>query len=133
MIKFDTEEIGKLKIGGSPKDLAVEVGALAKTIHDVIGEYSEEMAQDYEMNLFMAIFAAFENDPEEKKKLIAEHEKQMEMLNKLRSIKKFLDELKSDVEAENAKNESEIKDIRRAEFDSDEEFTNWFRGGEEDV
>ena len=136
MIKFDTEKMGDgsgLKIAGSPEDLAVEVASLAKTIHDIMKDYDEDMARIYEMNLMHAVVCAFESDEEEKKKLIEEHTKQMEMINKLRGIKDFLDKVKEDLEKEreNLKNDSTM-DIRRSEFDSDEEFKKWFRGGDEE-
>ena len=54
MIKFDTEHMNDgsgLKIAGSPEDLAIEVASLAKTIHDIMKDYDEEMAAMYEMNL----------------------------------------------------------------------------------
>ena len=129
MIKFDTEKMGDgsgLKIAGSPEDLAIEVASLAKTIHDIIKEYNEEMAMVYEMNLMHGVVCAFESDQEEKKKLIEEHTKQMEMINKLRGIKDFLDKVKEGLEKERGN----ITDIRRSEFNSDEEFKKWFRGTE---
>ena len=129
MIKFDTEKMGDgsgLKIAGSPEDLAIEVASLAKTIHDIIKEYNEEMAMVYEMNLMHGVVCAFESDQAEKKKLIEEHTKQMEMINKLRGIKDFLDKVKEGLEKERGN----ITDIRRSEFDSDEEFKKWFRGTE---
>ena len=136
MIKFDTEKMGDgsgLKISGSPEDLAVEVASLAKTIHDIMKDYDEEMAMVYEMNLMNAIVCAFETDEKEKKKIIEEHTKQMEMLNKLRGIRDFLDKVKEDLEKERGNLEKDnITDIRRSEFDSDEEFKKWFRGGDEE-
>lgn len=134
MIKFDTEKMGDgsgLKIAGSPEDIAIEVASLAKTIHDIMKDYDEDMARIYEMNLMHGIVCAFESDQEEKKKLIEEHTKQMEMLNKLRGIKDFLDKVKEDLEKERENLEKDnITDIRRSEFDSDEEFMKWFRGTE---
>lgn len=134
MIKFDTDHMNDgsgLKIAGSPEDLAIEVASLAKTIHDIMKDYDEEMAAMYETNLLAGIVCVFETDQEEKKKLIEEHTKQMEMLNKLRGIKDFLDKVKEDIEKErgNLKKDN-ITDIRRSEFNSDEEFMNWFRGTE---
>ena len=136
MIKFDTEKMGDgsgLKISGSPEDLAVEVASLAKTIHDIMKDYDEDMARIYEMNLLNAIVCAFETDEVEKKRIIEEHTKQMEMLNKLRGIKDFLDKVKEDLEKEreNLKNDSTM-DIRRSEFDSDEEFKKWFHSVDTD-
>lgn len=127
MIKFDTEHMNDgsgLKIAGSPEDLAIEVASLAKTIHDIMKDYNEEMAAIYEMNLLTGIACVFETDEKEKKRVIEEHTKQMEMINKLRGIKDFLDKVKEGLEKDN------ITDIRRSEFDSDEEFMNWFRGTE---
>lgn len=134
MIKFDTEKMGDgsgLKIAGSPEDLAIEVASLAKTIHDIMKDYDEDMAKIYEMNLMHGIVCAFESDKEEKKKLIEEHTKQMEMINKLRGIKDFLDKVKEDLEKERGNLEKDnVTDIRRSEFDSDDEFMKWFRGTE---
>lgn len=130
MIKFDSDDPGKLKIAGEPEEIAVEVGALAKTIYDIIKEYNEEMAMMYEMNLMHAVVCAFETDQEEKKKFIEEHERQMKLIHQLGNIRDFLDSLKEGLEKEKEKRESNIKDIRRSEFDSDEEFTKWFRGTE---
>lgn len=134
MIKFDTEKMSDgsgLKIAGSPEDLAIEVASLAKTIHDIMNDYDEDMAKMYEMNLMHAVVCAFESDEEEKKRIIEEHTKQMEMINKLRGIKDFLDKVKEGLEKErdNIKKDN-ITDIRRSEFNSDEEFMNWFRGTE---
>lgn len=135
MIKFDTEHMDDgsgLKIAGSPEDLAIEVASLAKTIHDVIKDYDEDMAMMYEMNLLCGVVCAFENDEKEKKKVIEEHTRQMEMINKLRGIKDFLDKVKEDLEKERGNLEKDnITDIRRSEFDSDEEFKKWFRGDDE--
>lgn len=135
MIKFDTEKMDDgsgLKIAGSPEDLAIEVASLAKTIHDIIKDYDEDMAMAYEMNLLCAVVCAFESDEKEKKKFIEEHTRQMEMINKLRGIKDFLDKVKEDLEKERGNLEKgNITDIRRSEFDSDEEFKKWFRGDDE--
>lgn len=134
MIKFDTEHMNDgsgLKIAGSPEDLAIEVASLAKTIHDIMKDYDEEMAAMYEMNLLTGIACAFETDEKEKKRVIEEHTKQMEMINKLRGIKDFLDKVKEGLEKEKENHEKDnITDIRRSEFNSDEEFMNWFRGTE---
>ena len=132
MIKFDTEKMGDgsgLKIAGSPEDLAIEVASLAKTIHDIIKDYDEDMAAMYETNLLCGIACTFENDEKEKKRVIEEHTKQMEMINKLKGIKDFLDKVKEGLEKERENLEKDnITDIRRSEFDSDEEFKKWFRG-----
>lgn len=136
MIKFDTEKMGDgsgLKIAGSPEDLAIEVASLAKTIHDIMNDYDEDMARIYEMNLMHGIVCAFESDQEEKKKLIEEHTKQMEMINKLRGIKDFLDKVKEGLEKERGNLEKDnITDIRRSEFDSDDEFKKWFHSVDTD-
>lgn len=134
MIKFDTEHMNDgsgLKIAGSPEDLAIEVASLAKTIHDIMKDYDEEMAEMYEINLLNAIVCAFITNDEKKKKVIEEYTKQMEMINNLRGIKDFIDKVKEDLEQEreNLKKDN-ITDIRRSEFNSDEEFTKWFRGTE---
>lgn len=135
MIKFDTERMNDgsgLKIAGSPEDLAIEVASLAKTIHDIMNDYDEDMAKMYEMNLMHAVVCAFESDEEEKKKIIEEHTKQMEMINKLRGIKDFLDKVKEGLEKERGNLEKDnVTDIRRSEFDSDDEFKKWFRGDDE--
>lgn len=134
MIKFDTEHMNDgsgLKIAGSPEDLAIEVASLAKTIHDIMKDYDEEMAAMYEMNLLTGIACVFETDEKEKKRVIEEHTKQMEMINKLRGIKDFLDKVKEGLEKERGNLEKDnVTDIRRSEFDSDEEFINWLRGTE---
>ena len=136
MIKFDTEKMGDgsgLKIAGSPEDLAIEVASLAKTIHDIIKDYSEDMGMEYEMNVLNAIVCAFETDEKEKKKIIEEHTRQMEMLNKLKGIKEFLDKVKEGLEKERGNLEKDnITDIRRSEFDSDEEFKKWFHSVDTD-
>ena len=122
MIQFDSEDAGKMKIAGPPKELAIEIAALAKTIHDMMLEYDEDMALEFEMNLFMGILAAFENNSEEKKRMIAEHEKYIESLNHLKILKAIASSLES----------NKPEDIRRSEFDSDEEFKRWFHGEEEE-
>lgn len=136
MIKFDTEKMNDgsgLKIAGSPEDLAIEVASLAKTIHDIMNDYDEDMAKIYEMNLMHGIVCAFESVKEEKKKLIEEHTKQMEMINKLRGIKDFLDKVKEGLEKERENLEKDnITDIRRSEFDSDDEFKKWFHSVDTD-
>lgn len=136
MIKFDTEHMDDgsgLKIAGSPEDLAIEVASLAKTIHDVIKDYDEDMAMMYEMNLLCGVTCAFETDEKEKKRVIEEHTKQMEMINKLKGIKEFLDKVKEDLGKEKGDLEKEdITDIRRSEFDSDEEFKKWFHSVDTD-
>lgn len=122
MIKFDSENPNQIKIAGAPKEISIEVAAFAKTIHDMMLEYDEDVAMEYEMNLFMAIFTAFENNHEEKKRLIAEHEnigKAFEHLKFLKGLVKSLEDNKSE-------------DIRRSEFDSDDEFRKWFHGEEDE-
>ena len=135
MIKFDTEHMDDgsgLKIAGSPEDLAIEVASLAKTIYDVIKDYDEDMARMYEMNLLCGVTCAFETDEKEKKRVIEEHTKQMEMINKLKGIKDFLDKVKEDLgKGKGDLEKDNITDIRRSEFDSDEEFKKWFRGDDE--
>lgn len=122
MIKFDSENPNQMKMGGAPKDIAIEVATLAKTVHDIMLEHNEDMAMEYEMNLFMGIFAAFENNHEEKKRIIAEHEKQMELFERLRGLKALVQHLE----------DTKSEDIRRSEFDSDDEFRKWFHGEEDE-
>lgn len=136
MIKFDTEHMDDgsgLKIAGSPEDLAIEVASLAKTIYDVIKDYDEYMAGMYEVNLLCGVACAFETDEKEKKRVIEEHTKQMEMINKLKGINDFLDKVKEGLEKERGNLEKDnITDIRRSEFDSDEEFKKWFHSVDTD-
>lgn len=122
MIKFDSENPNQIKIAGAPKEIAVEVAAFAKTIHDMMLEYDEDVAMEYQMNLLMLIFAAFENNHEEKKRLIAEHEKRMELFERLKGLKTLVQRLE----------DSKSEDIRRSEFDSDDEFRKWFHGEEDE-
>jgi len=122
MIKFDSENVNQMKIAGTPKEISIEVAALAKTIHDIMLENNEDMATEYEMNLFTGILVAFEKNHEEKKKFIAEHERRMEVIEHLKALNNFLEHLK----------DNKPEDIRRSEFDSDEEFRHWFHGEEDE-
>lgn len=122
MIKFDSENANQMKIAGAPKEIAIEVAALAKTVHDIMLEHNEDMAMEFELNLFMGILVAFENSIEEKRKFVAEHEKRMEVVERLKALNSFLEHLK----------DNKPEDIRRSEFDSDEEFRKWFHGEEDE-
>lgn len=130
MIKFDTEHMNDgsgLKIEGTPEEIAIEVVALAKTIHDIMLDYNDEYGKEFELTLMNAVLAAFETDAEEKRQLIKKHEEDMKMMKTLYDVKNFLEGLKERI---SNKNESGADDIRRSEFDSDEEFMKWFRGTE---
>lgn len=133
MIKFDNSNEKNdgdvvLKIAGTPMDLALEVAALALSVRDKIEEYNDNDAKLFTLQLMHNLMIGFEDDREERKKMVEEHNKHMEVLTKLMGLEEYLKSLKNDLE-----NEDKVTDIRRSEFDSDEEFEKWFHGGEKDV
>lgn len=130
MIKFDNsnESNVTLKIAGTPEDLALELAALTLSVRDKIEEYNENDAELFALQLMHNIMIGFEDDREERKKMVEEHSRSMDVLKKLMGLEEYLKSLTNDLE-----NENKVTDIRRSEFDSDEEFEKWFHGGDDDV
>lgn len=130
MIKFDNsnESNVTLKIAGTPEDLALELAALTLSVRDKIEEYNENDAELFALQLMHNIMIGFEDDREERKRMVEEHDRSMDVLKKLMGLEEYLKSLKNDLE-----NENKVTDIRRSEFDSDEEFEKWFHGGDDDV
>lgn len=126
MIKFDNfdESNITLKIAGTPENLALELAALALSIRDKIEEYNHNDAELFTLQLMHNLIIGFEDDVEEKRKIVEDHNKNMDVLKKLMGLEEYLKSVKNELE-----NENKVTDIRRSEFDSDEEFKKWFHGG----
>lgn len=131
MIKFDNSNEKNdgdvvLKIAGTPMDLALEVAALALSVRDKIEKYNENDAELFTLQLLHNLMIGFEKDSKERKRMVEEHDKQMEVLKKLMGLEEYLKSVQNEL-----KNENKVTDIRRSEFNSDEEFEKWFHGGED--
>ena len=129
MIKFDNFDGNNvtLKIAGTPEDLALELAALVMSVRDKIEEYNDNDAKLFALQLMHNLTIGFEDDAEEKKRLVKEHNKQMDFLKKLMGLEEYLKSVENEL-----KNANKVTDIRRSEFNSDEEFEKWFHGGDEE-
>lgn len=58
-------------------------------------------------------------------------EEKKELVNDLTSLLEKMKEMLASVESDPDESSEEQKDIRSADFDSDEQFQNWFRGEDE--
>lgn len=122
MIKFDTSENNNnpaLVIKGDLCDLVGESLAMMRCIYNVIKKDDEMMAEKYK-KLIIANFEACFISKEELDKLTKKAEEELE--NQFNMILEAFGVL-----AKKYKGDSKeaVKDIRSADFDSDEAFMNW--------
>ena len=113
MIKFnnfDSKNDGDvvLKIAGTPDDLALELAALAMSIRDKIEEYNDNDAKLFVLQLMHNLMIGFEDDAEEKKKIIEDHNKHMDVLKKLMGLEEYLKSVKEELENEKKKSKEII-------------------------
>lgn len=145
MIILNTET-GRVEVEGSSIQLAVEVAALIKGIHDgFLNDGKEEGADDFRKHLEILLPTTFMPAEEIKKQTEEMKQKTVEKMGDLADALKTLqnlmkattkDELEQalhDLEAhaetiKAKKKAEENKDIRSADFDSEDEFVKWFRG-----
>ena len=145
MIILNTET-GRVEVEGSSMQLAVEVAALIKGIYDgFLNDNKEEGGKDFKKHLESLLPTAFMPDEELEKKTEEMKKKTVEEIGNLTEALKTLqnlmkattkDELEQalhDLEAhaetiKAKKKAEEDKDIRSADFDSEDEFVKWFRG-----
>lgn len=145
MIILNTET-GRVEVEGSSVQLAVEVAALIKGIHDgFVNGDKEAGAADFKKHLEILLPTAFLPNEELEKKTEEMRKQTVEKMGDLADALKTLhnlmkattkDELEQalhDLEAHaetiKAKQKAEEnKDIRSADFDSEDEFVKWFRG-----
>lgn len=148
MINLNTVT-GKVEIDGSSMELAVEIAALIKGIHDgFLKDGKEEGAEDFKKHIETLLPTAFMPDEEIKKqteemrkKTVEEMGNLVDSLKTLQNVMKAttkdeleqaLHDLEARAETIRAKKKTEEnKDIRSADFDSEDEFVKWFRGTDE--
>lgn len=136
MIKIITSEDGKIEqfdFRGDVEEVAKELISSIITVRDIIQEQNKDLARIFEISaeeyLEIGIYKNREDgyykvvDPKE----INEMGIEAERLKQLIKLKMHLDKVKKNAESggDNA------KDIRAADFDSDEQFKEWFRGADE--
>lgn len=149
MIILNTET-GKVEIEGSSMQLAVEVAALINGIYDgFLNDGKEEGANDFKKHIetlfptaFMSTEEIKKKTEEMKKKTVEEMGNLVDSLKTLQNVMKAttkdeleqaLHDLEARAETIRAKKKAEEnKDIRSADFDSEDEFVKWFRGTDEE-
>ena len=124
MIKFDSENCD-LSMEGTCPEILSEVLGLVHIVYKLLKEKNPITGEIFKrMFLKQAECAFLEADElvEKIKEKADENDKNRdETINKLEELLDFLKEMEHEKE----------KDIRTADFTSDEEFRKWFRGGEE--
>lgn len=149
MIILNTET-GKVEVEGSSIQLAVEVAALIKGIHDgFLNDGKEEGAADFKKHVesllpttFMPNDEIVKQTEEMKKQTVEKMGDLADALKTLQNVMKAttkdeleqaLQDLEAHAESIRAKKKAEEdKDIRSADFDSEDEFVKWFRGTDEE-
>ena len=136
MIKIISGEDGRIEqfdFRGDVEEVAKELIASIITIRDMIQEQNKDLARIFEISveeyLEIGIYKNKEDgdykvvDPKE----INEMGVEAERLKQLIKLKMHLEEMKKNAESDG----DNVKDIRAADFDSDEQFKEWFRGTDE--
>ena len=149
MIHLNTET-GTVEVEGSSIQLAVEVAALIKGIHDgFLNDGKEEGAKDFKKHVEMLLPTTFmpsdeivKQAEEMKKQTVEKMGDLADALKTLQNVMKAttkdeleqaLQDLEAHAETIRAKKKAEEdKDIRSADFDSVDEFVKWFRGTNEE-
>ena len=149
MIHLNTET-GTVEVEGSSIQLAVEVAALIKGIHDgFLNDGKEEGAKDFKKHVEMLLPTTFmpsdeivKQAEEMKKQTVEKMGDLADALKTLQNVMKAttkdeleqaLQDLEAHAETIRAKKKAEEdKDIRSADFDSEDEFVKWFRGMNEE-
>ena len=149
MIILNTET-GRVEVEGSSIQLAVEDAALIKGIHDgFVNEGKEEGAKDFKKHIETLLPATFlpsdeivKQAEEMKKQTVEKMGDLADALKTLQNVMKAttkdeleqaLHDLEAHAETIRAKKKAEEdKDIRSADFDSEDEFVKWFRGTDEE-
>lgn len=149
MIHLNTET-GTVEIEGSSIQLAVEVAALIKGIHDgFLNDGKEEGAADFKKHVESLLPTTFMPNDEIKKQTEEMRKQTVEKMGDLADaiktlqnvmkattkdeLEQALQDLETHAETIRAKKKAEEdKDIRSADFDSEDEFVKWFRGMNEE-
>ncbi len=145
MIILNTET-GRVEVEGSSVELAVEVAALVKGIYDgFINGDKEVGAADFKKHIEILLPTAFMPGEEIEKKTEEMKQQAVEKMGDLADalktlhnlmkattkdeLEQALHDLEERAETFRAKQKAEEdKDIRSADFDSEDEFVKWFRG-----
>lgn len=126
IITSDTEDkIKQLEFSGDVEEVAKEIIASIMTVRDIINEENEDLARIFEISVeeYLEI-GLYKNKEDADHKAINEMACSAERLKQLIRFKRQLESL-----AKNEKPEKDkVEDIRAADFDSDEQFKEWFRG-----
>lgn len=121
MLKFNSQE-GSIELNGSVGMIACETLAMMRGIYRTFQNNISQEAADYYKRTISELFkSAFMSDEELQQEMNKDKEN---ILKRLESLKDLLDNLSDKV----AKDMNENKDIRSADFDSNEDFEKWFHG-----
>lgn len=124
MIKYNTNE-SNVEINGTVIDIAAEATFIIRQIYKLIREENIEAAERFKKMICNSIESCFWSDEE-----IRERTKEME--ERIEKISKFFDLLKDKMsdpdKNEKPEDNSEDKDIRKADFDSEKAFDEWLHG-----
>ena len=125
MIKFDSET-GSISIEGSGPELVAGTIQFLHAMYEILKEDNPNMADIYKYEVENNIPYAWKSAEELKEISAKMIEEKKELINDLNDLLEKMKEMlyKSDSD----ESSEEQKDIRSADFDSDEQFQNWFRG-----
>lgn len=136
MIKIVTGDDGKIErldFRGDVEEVAKELIASIMTIRDMVQEQNNDLARIFEISVEEYLEIGIYKNKEEgdfktiDSKDISEMVSGAERLKQLIKFKMHLDEIKKNAESDG----DNTKDIRAADFDSDEQFKEWFRRTDE--
>lgn len=127
MIKFDSET-GSISIKGTGPELVAGTIQFLHAMYESIKENNPNMADIYKHEVENNIPYAWKSTEELKEISAKMIEEKKELVNDLTSLLEKMKEMLASVESDQDESSEEPKDIRSADFDSDEQFQNWFRG-----
>lgn len=125
MIKFDSET-GLISIKGAGPVLVADTIQFLHAMYEVLKEDNPRMAEIYKQEVEKNVPYAWKSAEELKEISAKMVQEKKELINDLNNLLEKMKEMfdKSDPD----ESSEEQKDIRSADFDSDEQFQNWFRG-----
>ena len=124
MIEFISGD--HVKINGSLMELVSDSIHMVSDVYNAIKEDDEKLAEEYKKDITNMLYIAFLSDDE----IRDEANKQKDEFK--RRINDILDKLNELFEKSEKEEKEKNKDIRSADFDSDDEFAKWFHSDSEE-
>lgn len=125
MIKFDSET-GSISIEGIGPVLVADTIQFLHAMYEILKEDNPRMAEIYKQEVEKNVPYAWKSAEELKELSVKMAQEKKELINDLNDLLEKMKEMLYKSDSDESSEES--KDIRSADFDSDEQFQNWFRG-----